>query len=85
MPMMQKSGWHGIPWGRCDRCGWQYDVSQLVMQNGLLLCRSKCYDRPLMFYRPMLLADAVSGGVEHEMEPVTSEVRTEPNVEWPVP
>ena len=85
MPMMKYSGWHGIPWGRCDRCDWQYPVSELVMQNGELLCRAKCYDQPLLFYRPMLLADAVSGGVEHEMEPVTSLVRTEPNIEWPIP
>lgn len=85
MPARRKSGWHGIPWGFCDRCGWQYPISELVMQNGELLCRAKCYDVPLMFYRPMLLADAVSGGVEHEMEPVTSIRRTEPNIEWPIP
>ena len=47
MPMQSHSGIHGVPWHRCDRCGFQYPVSQLVRQEGLIVCTIKCFDNPI--------------------------------------
>lgn len=46
MPNQSHSGWTGIPWHYCDRCGFPYPVSQLVKQSGLIVCREKCWDNP---------------------------------------
>lgn len=46
MPMQSHTGWQGIPWHICDRCGFQYPVSQLTRQAGIIVCQ-KCADNPL--------------------------------------
>jgi hypothetical protein len=48
MPSQRHSGQRGVSWGVCDRCKWDYPHDQLVMQNGLLLCVTKCVDNPDM-------------------------------------
>ena len=38
MPNQSGSGWTGTPWHRCDCHGWEYPVSQLTRQDGLIKC-----------------------------------------------
>ena len=44
MPNQSHSGWTGVPWHRCDRCGYDYPVDRLRRQSGLILCVDKCID-----------------------------------------
>jgi len=59
MPMQSHSGRGICPWHRCDRCGWQYPVSQLRRQLGLILC-GPCYDNPIAWQRPLLIQDLLN-------------------------
>lgn len=54
------------PWHRCDRCGWDYRVTDLRRQRGLLLC-SFCYDNPIAWQRPQIIQDVLSAGAENEL------------------
>ena len=81
MPSQARSGIRGVPWSRCDRCGVDYPLDRLTMQNGLLLC-GQDFDTPFMFYRDEVVAENLSEGAEHEMENVTSIKREEPNDEY---
>lgn len=38
MPRQSGSGWTGIPWHFCDCHQWQWPVSQLKRQDGLIVC-----------------------------------------------
>lgn len=44
MPSQSHSGWSGVPWYRCQRCGIEYHVSQLRRQGGLIVCQVTCFD-----------------------------------------
>lgn len=79
MPGQSGSGIRGIPWARCDRCGWDYPLDKLVMQNGLLLCQTKCYDDPLIFTRDQVMEEVISEGGD-EAENITARKRAEPNI-----
>jgi len=61
MPNQSHSALAGDPWARCDRCGWDYRLSQMVMQNGLLLCFAKCYDNPDILNRDQEIQEALQG------------------------
>lgn len=77
MPMQSGSGIRGVPWSRCDRCGAQYPLDQLQMQNGLLLCKHD-YDKPAMFTRDQRVAEFLANaGPDAQNE--TSKRRQEPN------
>ncbi len=86
MPQQTRTGWTGIPWDRCDRCGQPYKMDDLEMQNGLLLCIPKCLD-PTFLSVPgdrdaaigEYLADVVSGSTEGQ--PITDLLRKDPNFE----
>lgn len=46
MPNQAHSGIVGDQWHRCDRCGTDNHLSDLVRQEGLLVCRTfDCVDR----------------------------------------
>jgi hypothetical protein len=38
MPNQAHSGWRGVPWHSCDRCGTLVRTSDLVKQGGFLFC-----------------------------------------------
>ncbi len=38
MPNPSGSGWTGIPWLHCDCHQWPWPSSQLVRQDGLIIC-----------------------------------------------
>lgn len=78
MPAQSHSGIRGIPWSFCDRCGFQYPLDKLQMQDGLLLCIVKCVDATTMLTRDQRVADFLANmGPEAENE--TGKVRSEPN------
>lgn len=68
-------GIRGDPWSRCDRCGCDYRLSELSMQNGQLLCRSD-FDNPEAFHRDETIAQVISSSPD-EMRNVTAEKRSE--------
>ena len=79
MPMQSRSGLRGIPWSSCDRCGYQYPLDKLVMQNGLLLCVVKCLDDTAMLTRDRRVAEFLATmGPDAENE--TAKKRSEPNI-----
>ncbi len=42
--MPRNRGVTGEQWSTCERCGRQYPISQIAMQNGVLICTSRCWD-----------------------------------------
>ena len=79
MPSTSHAGITGVPWSRCDRCGLDFCLSDLVMQNGLLLCLASCFDDPYGFTRDQLIQELLSNGSGEELKNVTAEKRAEPN------
>jgi hypothetical protein len=80
VPTQNHSGIHGDPWSRCDRCGFDYPLSALQMQNGLLLC-NKDVDDPQIWQRDVEIADILSNS-ESELENATARKRSDPNNEF---
>lgn len=66
MPRMSHSGRGIAPWHRCDRCGWQYRVTELRKQLGLILCQS-CVDNPIAWNRPLIIQDILSFTADEEL------------------
>lgn len=62
-------------WTKCDICGFEYPVEQLVNQEGFLKC-SKCRDNLLVQERPQIIAEVLSDG--EEFLDVVGERRAEP-------
>jgi hypothetical protein len=56
-----------VSWHRCDRCSFDYPVSRLVRQRGLILCIDKCVDNLLSFQRDKMIQDNLSQSAEQEM------------------
>lgn len=46
-------------WRKCDRCSFEYPLSMLVMQKGLLL-DAKCLDNLDVEMRPKVIAEILS-------------------------
>lgn len=44
MPSQSRSGVRGVPWSRCDMCGYDYPLDRMQMQGGILRCVEKCVD-----------------------------------------
>lgn len=66
MPMQSHSGRGIAPWHRCDRCGWDYRVSDLQRQLGLILCKP-CVDNPIAWTRPLIIQDCLNSSEEQEL------------------
>ncbi len=79
MPL--NKGITGDPTAFCDRCGWEYRLSELEMQNGLLLCIPKCFDGTEMFKRDRVIQEVLSSTSE-EMVSQTSIKRSEDNSQF---
>jgi hypothetical protein len=66
MPMMSHSGRGIAPWHRCDRCGWQFRVTDLKRQLGFIVCQP-CYDNPIAWYRPLMIQDLLNFTGDEEL------------------
>jgi hypothetical protein len=69
MPNQCHSGIHGVPWHRCDVCGWDWPTSKLVRQPGLrrgILACPNCLDNPLTFYRDIIIQDNLTQSADDE-------------------
>ena len=70
MPNQAHSGIHGIPWGRCDRCGLDFPLDRLVRQRGLLLCTERnCWDNPIAWNRERIIEDVLETSSSVELTP----------------
>lgn len=78
MPMMSHTSIGVAPWHRCDRCGWEWRVSELRRQRGLLLCHF-CWDNPIAWQRPQIIQDVLSAGAENEL--AVADILKEPTTE----
>lgn len=57
--MPKHQGIQRVEWGKCDRCKFEYPLSQLVMQKGLRVCTKTCYDNTLIEERPLMIAQVL--------------------------
>ena len=75
MPNQAHSGVVGIQWHRCDRCGTDQRVSDLVRQQGFLVCKTyNCVDNTLVNKRPQLIQQVLDSG---EPEPALANILIE--------
>jgi hypothetical protein len=56
----------GGQWDICDRCGFQFPISQLVKQKGLLVCIRRCFDDLTVERRPYIIEQILGTGVDQE-------------------
>lgn len=54
--MPRHQGVQRVEWDVCERCGFEYPVTMLVMQRGLKVCTKTCYDKTLVEERPQMIA-----------------------------
>lgn len=71
MPRQSHSGIHGVPWHRCDRCGYDYPVDKLTLQHGRILCTVKCVDDTTNENREAVIAQVLAS---NEEEPKLAEI-----------
>lgn len=69
MPNQSHSGIRGIPWSRCQRCGFDYPTDKLVRQTGgkfagLIVCREKCLDNTLVDQRQAIIQQVLENSPE---------------------
>ena len=81
MPNNVNAGVRRDAWSRCDRCGRDYPLGEMQMQNGLLLCNSTCWDNPLAFYRQNIITAKLSDG-RIEFDDETGKKRSEDQSQW---
>lgn len=62
------------PWHRCDRCGWDYPVTELVRQLGLILCPYDV-DNTIAWTRPLIIQDVINFTGDEELR--VAEILTE--------
>ena len=59
------SGVKGAPWGRCQRCGTDQRLADLIRQKGLLVCvTNDCVDNLLVERRPQIIKEVLSSSTE---------------------
>lgn len=75
MPNRTYSGMQ--PWSTCDRCGFDYPLSQLVAQKGLKLCTKTCLDNLDIEFRPYMIESVLSSS-DQEGVSQTTEVQQNP-------
>jgi recombinational DNA repair protein (RecF pathway) len=72
--MPEHHGWTGVCLHYCDRCGFEYRVSELSRQSGLIVCQ-KCRDNPIatisMDRRQAIIAQVLA---EPGEEPALAEI-----------
>lgn len=68
----------GDPWALCDRCRFRWRLSQLTMQNGLLLCPND-YDNETQLLRNSIIRDVLISSTE-EAANLTQQVRQNPGI-----
>lgn len=74
MPSQSHSGITGTPWHRCDRCGTDQRVSDLIRQQGLLVCRTfDCIDNESIRYRDRIKAEVIGSGPDAPLAPILTE------------
>jgi hypothetical protein len=62
------TGFRGIPWHRCDRCGCDTPTNLLRRQRGLILCLPNgCFDDPTIWNRPGMIQSNLAFGQDTEM------------------
>lgn len=71
-----RGGTHICAWSFCDRCGRQYRLNVMAMQNGSLLCLEDCYDNPDSFIREAEIAQVLQE-IGTEMQNMTAVKRAE--------
>ncbi len=64
--MPRNRGVTGEQWGTCNRCGRDYPISNIAMQNGSLICRTRCWDDTTVQEHDIRVAEALmtDGGME---------------------
>ena len=66
MPRHQGLYWQ--QWFVCERCGFEYPLSSLQNQKGLLVCVEKCVDNLDVEYRPLAIQTVLADTQETENE-----------------
>lgn len=76
--MPKHTGARFEPWSTCERCSFQYPLSQLVSQFGLRVCMKYCVDNTSILYRPFVIEQILSDPNSTEGRPITPEVERNP-------
>ncbi len=70
MPNQCNSAITGVPWFRCQRCGCDVRVNDLVRQNGQLVCKIYgCADNRMIERRSRVIMEKLKPGFSQEMQP----------------
>lgn len=57
----------GQQWAPCDRCGFMYPMTRLIVQRGVLICNNPhCFDNLTVERRSLVVERLLSSGVEQE-------------------
>lgn len=64
--MPRNRGVTGEQWGTCGRCGREYPVSQIVMQDGNLICTTRCFDDTTVEQHDARVAEALMSDGDQE-------------------
>lgn len=62
--MPRHQGIQRVEWDFCDRCGFEYPVTMLILQNGKKVCKKTCYDKTLIEDRPLIIAQILDDETE---------------------
>jgi hypothetical protein len=62
--MPRHDGIQRVEWDFCSRCGFEYPVTSLVMQNGIKVCTKTCYDKTLIEDRQLTIAQVLEDETE---------------------
>jgi hypothetical protein len=64
------SGISGRPWHRCQRCGTDQHLSDLIRQNGILVCiTNDCADDRLVERRQRMITEKLRHSTEMQPDP----------------
>jgi hypothetical protein len=70
VPNQSHSAIVGVPWYRCQRCGCDVRVYDLVRQNGLLVCKVYgCADNRMIERRSRVIMEELKPQGNQEMQP----------------
>ena len=82
MPNQAHSAIVGDPWHRCQRCGCDVRTSDLVRQNGLLVCRVyDCADNRLVERRPRMILERLKDSTELKPVPILTETYVDDTID----
>jgi hypothetical protein len=66
--MPKQQGIQRVAWDYCDRCGFLYPITQLVMQKGLKVCTVTCFDNTLVEERELIIAAVLDDESEQQQD-----------------